>query len=69
MHSDYVSTPFGLPTPDEKFIQKLDKAIEFHRTNQNDPYGLAPAVMCALTEVREALAESRGLPLMKRDAR
>ena len=35
---------------------KLDKAIAFHRNNTNDPHNIGNAVICALTEVREALS-------------
>lgn len=51
---------------DEAFVARLDKAIAFHWTNQNDPYSISNAVICALTEVREAYAESHGLPLLAR---
>jgi hypothetical protein len=39
---------------DMMFIEELDKKIEFHRTNQNDPHSIGTAVMVALTEVRDA---------------
>lgn len=39
---------------EQAFLAELDKAIEFHRTNTNDPYGIAVAVMAALAEVRDA---------------
>lgn len=57
---------YNPPTKDEKFLDRLDKAIEFHRNNPNDPHDIAAAVMVALTEVREAFAESHGFPLIKR---
>lgn len=50
-----------------KFVHALDKAIDFHRTNQNDPYGISNAVICALTETREAFAQTFGFPLIKRE--
>jgi hypothetical protein len=46
----------GRPTNPERFCAKLSAAIEFHRTNQNDPHGIGNAVMIALTEVRTAFA-------------
>lgn len=57
-----------IPTNDEKFLIMLDRACEFHRTNKDDPYGIDVAVRCALIEVREAFAESHGLPMLKREA-
>lgn len=36
------------------FLGALDRAIEFHRTNTNDPHNIGTAVMTALTEVRDA---------------
>lgn len=54
--------------PNEKFLTLLDRACEFHRTNPNDNYGISNAVICTLTEVREAFAESHGLPMLKREA-
>lgn len=46
----------GRPTNAARFCAKLSAAIEFHRTNQNDPHGIGNAVMVALTEVRTAFA-------------
>jgi len=60
---DFVTTPFGAPTREEAFIANLDKAIAFHHTNANDPYGIGNAVICSLTEVRNAFAAAHGLPL------
>jgi len=36
-----------------KFCNNLDKAIEFHRLNQNDPHQVGNAAVLALCEVRE----------------
>lgn len=36
------------------FIGALDRAIEFHRTNANDPHNVGNAVMVAIAEVRDA---------------
>ena len=36
------------------FLAALDRAIEFHRTNTDDPYGIDIAVVAALVEVRDA---------------
>jgi hypothetical protein len=36
------------------FIAALEKAIEFHRSNQNDPHEIGNAVMVVLIEVRDA---------------
>lgn len=36
------------------FLGALDRAIEFHRTNTNDPHNIGNAVMVAITEVRDA---------------
>ncbi len=33
----------------------LNRAIKFHSANTNDPHGISNAVICALTEVRDAL--------------
>lgn len=37
------------------FVEALTRAIEFHRTNPDDPHGIRSAVMVALTEVRDAM--------------
>ncbi len=37
-----------------KFIERLNKAIRFHGTNQNDPLNIGNAVICSLIEVRDA---------------
>jgi hypothetical protein len=42
----------------ESFLAGLDRAIEFHRTNQNDPYGIGNAVMVALKEVKKAYSDA-----------
>lgn len=36
------------------FVGALDRAIEFHRNNTNDPHNIGTAVMVAITEVRDA---------------
>lgn len=36
------------------FLYALERSIEFHRTNTNDPHNIGTAVMVALTEVRDA---------------
>jgi hypothetical protein len=60
-------TPFvpieALQAMDEAFLAKLDKAIVFHRNNQNDPHGLSNAAYLILSEVRNAFSESRALPI------
>lgn len=38
----------------DAFLAALNQAIEFHRTNQDDPYGIDVAVMAALIEIRDA---------------
>lgn len=48
-------------TPEHRFIAGLDKAIEFHRNNQDDLHHVGNAVMCALLEVRNAFVEAYGL--------
>lgn len=50
-------------TDGEKFVANLDMAIEFHRTNPNDPHGISNAVICSLLETRNAFAKAHGLPL------
>jgi hypothetical protein len=35
------------------FLGAIDRAIEFHRTNTNDPHNVGTAVMVALSEVRD----------------
>jgi hypothetical protein len=42
-------------TPGSAFVEALTRAIEFHRTNPDDPHGIRSAVMVALTEVRDAM--------------
>jgi hypothetical protein len=37
----------------QAFLFAMDRAIEFHRTNTNDPHNVGTAVMVALTEVRD----------------
>lgn len=36
------------------FVRHVDKAIRFHRENQNDPHNISNAVIAALSEVKEA---------------
>lgn len=36
------------------FLGALDRAIEFHRTNMNDPHNVSAAVVAAVTEIRDA---------------
>lgn len=36
------------------FIGALDRAIDFHRNNRNDPHNVGNAVIAALSEVRDA---------------
>lgn len=51
------------PTWQEKFIANLDKAIGFHRSNQNDPHNIGNAAILCLTETRNAFAKAHRLPL------
>lgn len=39
-------------------IRALDKRIEFHRTNTNDPYNLGNAAILILEDVKSAIKES-----------
>lgn len=45
---------------EQKFVDELDRAIDFHCTNPDDPYNLGPAVVSALLEVRNAFASATG---------
>lgn len=36
------------------FLGAIERAIDFHRTNPNDPHNVGAAVVAALTEVRDA---------------
>lgn len=36
------------------FLNALDRAIEFHRSNENDPHNVSSAVIVAISEVRDA---------------
>lgn len=56
------SRPSNPPSREEKFLANLDLAIEFHRTNKEDVYGIDIAVMCALQETRDAFAKAYGYP-------
>lgn len=38
----------------ECVLDALNRSVEFHRTNQNDPYNIGTAVMVAVSEVRDA---------------
>jgi hypothetical protein len=51
MHTERSKYTRALST-EEHFLENLDIAIEFHRTNQNDPRGVDLAVMTALSEVK-----------------
>ena len=42
----------------EKLIKNLEKRIEFHRKNQNDPHGIGNAVLAVLYEIVDSLKES-----------
>lgn len=44
----------GAPTRERRFIAALDRAINFHAENTNDPHNIGSAVICALNEVKEA---------------
>jgi len=46
----------SVPSPDwhVQFITNLNKAIEFHRTNKNDPYNIGNSAIVALSETRDA---------------
>lgn len=46
----------------KKFVAGLDKAINFHKNNTNDPHGIGVAVRCALIEVRSAFMEAMQMP-------
>ncbi len=46
----------------ETYIRNLDEAILFHQQNQNDPHNISNAVICSLTEVRNAFAQAHGFP-------
>lgn len=48
-------------TPEKRFVAGLDKAIEFHKNNTNDPYGTSVAVITAMLEVRNAFVEAYGI--------
>jgi len=39
-------------------IRSLEKSIEFHRSNKNDPYRVSSAVVAALCEIRSAVASA-----------
>lgn len=38
----------------KSFLRGLDRAIDFHQNNANDPHGIGNAVLAALNEVRTA---------------
>lgn len=39
-------------------MERIDEAIEFRRTNQNDPYNLDRAVVVALLDLKDAILDS-----------
>lgn len=47
------------PSKDKRFLNALDRVIDFHANNHNDPHGVSRAVMVAVLEVRDAFAASR----------
>jgi hypothetical protein len=51
--SDFVRLK-DVQTANCAFVGALDRAIDFHRTNTNDPQNIGTAVMAALIEVRDA---------------
>jgi hypothetical protein len=63
MHPENEPGQVEPPSRHEVFIAHMDKAIAFHRTNQNDPHGIGNAVMCALIETRNAYAKTYRLPV------
>ena len=42
----------------EAFLAGIDRAVEFHRGNQNDPHGVGNAVIVALTEIQKAYSDA-----------
>lgn len=56
------ATPPLPPTKEARFLAELEKAIQFHGLNPNDPHGISNAVICTLVEVRNAFADAYGLP-------
>lgn len=52
-------TPATSPAKDLRFLKALDRIIDWHASNTNDPYGISNAVMVAVLEVRDAFADSR----------
>ncbi len=49
---DFISRG-EVQTNNRAFIHALNRAIEFHRTNTNDPHNIGNAVIAALIEVRD----------------
>ncbi|MBS0328243.1 MAG: hypothetical protein JSR30_00190 [Proteobacteria bacterium] len=52
------------PSRDERFLADLKHRIEWHRNNQNDPHDYSRFALAALSEVHDAYAKSRNLPLL-----
>ena len=51
-----------------KFCHNLDRSIEFHRQNQNDPHGVGNAAVLILSEVRELFGLAvcgQAMPIVK----
>ena len=48
------------PSKDDLFLNGLEKAINFHATNKNDPHNIGNAVMIALVETFNAYAKAMG---------
>lgn len=49
-----MSTPIN-PNWPSLFMEKLDHAINFHYLLKDDPHNIQNAVICSLTETRDAL--------------
>lgn len=45
----------GEKSPNAVFLAALDRAIEFHRSLNEDPHNIRNAVLVSLTEVRDAM--------------
>lgn len=42
------------PTREENFVAALNKAIKFHQEKTDDAHNISNAVICAISEVRDA---------------
>jgi len=58
-----MKTNYTHPDDDVRFLEELDRTIEFYRTKNDDAHGINTAVMIAVLEIRNAFAKTHNMPI------